>query len=545
MSSSLQDEKRRSFRSRLSQKQDASSPGTPSAAKQSPEKHRFSLFRTARTQKENGTSSSSSPHLRLEPGSITTNKTDAKKGEKNDGESLAHAPSANQPIVEELRLSRGDNYHLPAVPGAERVGGIDADEGTITFPAVDEEQPEFSAEITTPAPYHVQERDIVAMPVQESTQEISVMSGSSTNAESRERVITSTDVVSVDPAKEKRNKRILITTIILLVIIVAAVSMGLVYGLGRSSNQNDSGMPPPSVSSTPVEPTAQPTTFESDVSPLILAVSPDANIDDSPQNLALEWMISSAGIFRGLSDERLLQIYALTTLWYSTNGNTTWTHNDGWLDAEMNECSWGGGDVTCDPFNNKVIQIRLNGDGLTGKIPPEVGLLTALTQLRLRDNEISSSLPSELGLLRKLEEFSARQNNITGSLPSELGELTKMTELILYTNFMSGSIPTEVGYLTQLTVLSVRDNLLTGTLPSELGNMVNSNRLWLQNNKFTGTIPTEMGRLTIMERMRLYGNNITGPMPAALCGGTLSPQIDCDKVSCPCCSNSTGHPCPV
>jgi hypothetical protein len=47
----------------------------------------------------------------------------------------------------------------------------------------------------------------------------------------------------------------------------------------------------------------------------------------------------------------------------------------------------------------------MGSSGLTGTLPSELGLLTALTKLYLFDNALSGALPTELGLLTALVEL--------------------------------------------------------------------------------------------------------------------------------------------
>ena len=69
---------------------------------------------------------------------------------------------------------------------------------------------------------------------------------------------------------------------------------------------------------------------------------------------------------------------------------------------------------------------EMGGSSLTGTLPSELGLLTALTKLYLVDNALSGVLPTELGLLTALVELILDGNSLTGSLPTELGLLTSL-----------------------------------------------------------------------------------------------------------------------
>lgn len=64
------------------------------------------------------------------------------------------------------------------------------------------------------------------------------------------------------------------------------------------------------------------------------------------------------------------------------------------------------------------------------------------------------------------------ENDLTGGLPSELGLMTAMRDLFLGTNAIQGSIPTEVSRMGELRALALDDNRLNGTIPY-LGNLTN------------------------------------------------------------------------
>jgi hypothetical protein len=55
---------------------------------------------------------------------------------------------------------------------------------------------------------------------------------------------------------------------------------------------------------------------------------------ESPQGQAFEWMTSDDVKFSGLSVDDLVQLYALVTLFYATNGTAAW-ESEGWLNMAM------------------------------------------------------------------------------------------------------------------------------------------------------------------------------------------------------------------
>ena len=113
---------------------------------------------------------------------------------------------------------------------------------------------------------------------------------------------------------------------------------------------------------------------------LLVAAYPDGEdaLQDpsSPQSAAFEWMLSSAN--SGVtSNRRLMQRYALATLYYSTQGSI-WETSTNWLSSN-HECTWytaalDPNDI-CDSSGNYV-RIELPGNNLLGILPMELLMLS-------------------------------------------------------------------------------------------------------------------------------------------------------------------------
>jgi len=121
--------------------------------------------------------------------------------------------------------------------------------------------------------------------------------------------------------------------------------------------------------------------------------------------------------------------------------------------------------------------INLEGFGLTGSIPPEIGCLTNLTYLGLEMNQLTGEIPSEIGNLTNLTSLKLYDNQLTGEIPLEIGNLTNLERLDLSINQLTGEIPSEIGNLTNLTSLDLQNNLLTGEIPPEVCDLIESNNL--------------------------------------------------------------------
>ena len=162
----------------------------------------------------------------------------------------------------------------------------------------------------------------------------------------------------------------------------------------------------------------------------------------------------------------------------------------------------------------EVLDLQING--LTGTIPPELWELTNLSQLSLAYNSLRGLIPPKLGDLANLRRLYLRENNLTGSIPPELGNLTNLRDLNLGYNELTGPIPPELGGLTELRWLSLRVNGLTGPIPPELDNLAKLLDLLLDSNSLTGSIPPEFGNLSDLHKLFLYDNGLTGAIPVEL-----------------------------
>jgi hypothetical protein len=151
------------------------------------------------------------------------------------------------------------------------------------------------------------------------------------------------------------------------------------------------------------DPPPQPVPSEDEIVAVLSAVSLDGGAafqePGSPQNKAFRWLASDT--FDGYhSDEKLIQRYALATLFYATNGEA-WLNNSMWLDSG-DECGrWWQfiGGLACDSPTGAVTALELAKNNLTGTLPPEIGLFPSLARLDLSQNHLKSTIPSEIGQL--------------------------------------------------------------------------------------------------------------------------------------------------
>ena len=105
--------------------------------------------------------------------------------------------------------------------------------------------------------------------------------------------------------------------------------------------------------------------------------------------------------------------------------------------------------------NNRVVQLFVEGYGLSGIIPTEIGNLTELTYLSLSQNNLSGNIPVELFNLVNLEVLHLYENQLQGEIPHEIGNLINLQALSLHDNFLMGELPVELYQLTNLMILNI------------------------------------------------------------------------------------------
>ena len=269
------------------------------------------------------------------------------------------------------------------------------------------------------------------------------------------------------------------------------------------------------------------------------------------------------GPFCNQSDLRVLESL------YLASGGEEWTNGAGWREGAVAAQRYG---VTADELG-RVTALDLAGNGLTGRLPENLGQLTLLTELRVGDNALSGRLPSSLSALplRRFQYADTElcvpadayfkdwlggigQHQGTGidcAPPSDrdvlvtlydatggpdwadnenwlteapLGEWYgvdtdedgRVTALWLQNNGLDGQLPAELGHLSELRDLGLGNNHLWGPLPAELGNLAALTTLVIANTDLSGTIPAQLGNLAELTVLTLAGTELTGPIPPEL-----------------------------
>jgi hypothetical protein len=256
----------------------------------------------------------------------------------------------------------------------------------------------------------------------------------------------------------------------------------------------------------------------------------------SPQGKALKWLESSAnnGVY---TEQRFLQRYVLSTVYYSTNGND-WINNTAWL-SDLDECSWmSTAQFVCDD-SGRYIELGLQENNLVGTLPQELVILSdSLRVINLRKNKLFGELPAPMiSDIANLEVLDLSSNVFSGTLSPQLFDAIKLTRLSLFENSLSSFIPTELGMLRELNVLDLGSNRLTSSIPSTIDKLSKLVGLSVFDNMLTGTVPSMLANLQSLEMLYIDSNNFEGPLSTGICLLNLENfWSDCEAIQCTCCT---------
>lgn len=248
---------------------------------------------------------------------------------------------------------------------------------------------------------------------------------------------------------------------------------------------------------------------------------------------------------------------ALVFLYNYTNGDS-WTNKTNWKTGPLN--TWYG--ITMK--NNRVTEIKLGNNNLSGTLPINIMDLTALTKFEADSNNISGNIPTTIKELKELYFLDLSYNSLSGAVPTELNELTSLGHLNLshnqftsiqsssftawdnmyeinlsYNNLarqiitkflaipglqilrlnnnqLDGVLPNTINNLSELEILDLSFNELSDSIPSSICDIITLTHLNFKNNNFTGNIPESIGNLINLTYFDLENNNLSGEIPNSL-----------------------------
>lgn len=199
---------------------------------------------------------------------------------------------------------------------------------------------------------------------------------------------------------------------------------------------------------------------------------------------------------------------ALAALYQSTNGDD-WTESTNWL-TDCYVCDWFG--IICDA-NDRVWQLRLNSNNLTGTLPPEIGNFPEIMVLILSMNEIGGALPTEFSNLGKVTDIQLGGNEFTGTIPAGLFNNPELDRILLSANNLTGPFP-DLSGAPGLRQLSLVNNDLDGPLP-EFPNLPELFELSMDGNNIDGPFPPSLNptQLPALKLISMGFCGITGALP--------------------------------
>ncbi|KAJ9542503.1 hypothetical protein OSB04_029009 [Centaurea solstitialis] len=170
------------------------------------------------------------------------------------------------------------------------------------------------------------------------------------------------------------------------------------------------------------------------------------------------------------------------------------------------------GEIMASMTELQVLDVYNNN--FTGKLPLELVKLKNLKTLFLGGNYFSGKIPEAYSEFPNLQSLGLQANELSGRIPWSLSRLSTLEELYLgYYNIYEGGIPPEFGSFKSLKLLDVGGCNLSGEIPESLGNLKMLHTLFLQENNFTGEIPPTLAGLTSLKSLVLWNNNLTGRIP--------------------------------
>ncbi|OVA17292.1 Protein kinase domain [Macleaya cordata] len=210
-----------------------------------------------------------------------------------------------------------------------------------------------------------------------------------------------------------------------------------------------------------------------------------------------------------------------------------------WNEDDDSPCNWFG--VRCNPRNNRVSELVLDGLSLSGKIGRGLLRLQFLRRLSLSKNNFTGSINPILASMENLRVMDLSENNLTGSIPDDFfrkcgylravsfarnklsGQIPKslsscstLAAVNFSSNQISGRLPSEIWSLNGLRSLDLSDNLLEGDIPKGIKGLYNLRAINLRKNQFTGQVPDDIGGCSLLKVIDFSENALSGSLPDSM-----------------------------
>jgi len=195
---------------------------------------------------------------------------------------------------------------------------------------------------------------------------------------------------------------------------------------------------------------------------------------------------------------------ALMAFYYATDG-PNWINNTNWGTSAPVDTWYGVGAAY-----GSVYGLTLINNGLSGAIPPDIGVFTQMQGLYLSNNELTS-IPPEIANCTHLGWCDLSHNSFSGPIPPEVFMIGNIIDLDLSHNEFSGQIPVEIGTPTSVIWLDLSHNQFSGSIPGEIENLTSTlQSLYLNDNQLTGSVPVELNSMVMLSDINFSNNQLTG-----------------------------------
>ncbi|XP_076883573.1 putative LRR receptor-like serine/threonine-protein kinase IRK [Bidens hawaiensis] len=213
-----------------------------------------------------------------------------------------------------------------------------------------------------------------------------------------------------------------------------------------------------------------------------------------------------------------------------------------WKEEDDNPCNWVG--VMCDPYSNRVTELRLDGFSLSGHVSKGLLRLQYLQTLslsrnnftgqinnpiliqvikntqfvNLSENGFSGSIPEQLFVqCGSLRSVNLANNKLTGQIPSSISSCLTLQNVDFSSNQLSGGLPSDIWSLSSLRSLDVSNNFLDGEIPHEKIETLFDLRVFnLSSNNFSGELPDKIGECLLLKSVDFSNNYLVGTLPESL-----------------------------
>eukprot|EP00261_Vitis_vinifera_P031676 XP_019072919.1 PREDICTED: probable leucine-rich repeat receptor-like serine/threonine-protein kinase At3g14840 isoform X1 [Vitis vinifera] len=160
--------------------------------------------------------------------------------------------------------------------------------------------------------------------------------------------------------------------------------------------------------------------------------------------------------------------------------------------------------------------MHLTSNKFTGELPETFAKLTTLKDFRIGDNNFTGTIPKLIQNWTNLKKFIDRviqASGMSGPIPPEIGVLAKLSDLRI--SDLKGTEATfpPLSNMTNLNRLILRSCNLSGPLPDYLGQWTGLKTLYVSFNKLSGKILDSYLGISKIDYMYLTGNLLTGRIP--------------------------------